>query len=136
MGYDDSDGKFAFIPDATDNSSVFTGTQGTLKANIEVAASSGIKVGDSYPFSDSGGSLTLTNIDGLDATTEATIESQIDTLSNLTSIGTIATGVWQGTTIAVNKGGTGLTSSGTSGFIPVSDGSGFVMQAIDGGTYS
>lgn len=32
--------------------------------------------------------------------TEATIESAIDTLSNLTSIGTIATGVWQGTAIA------------------------------------
>ena len=28
------------------------------------------------------------------------------------------------------------TSSGTSGFIPVSNGTGFVMQAIDGGTYS
>ena len=33
-------------------------------------------------------------------------------------------------------GGTGLTSSGSSGQILVSTGSGFVMQAIDGGTYS
>ena len=30
--------------------------------------------------------------------------------SSLTSVGTIATGIWNATTIAVNKGGTGLTS--------------------------
>jgi len=135
MGYDDSDGKFAFIPDATDSSSVFSGTQGTLKANIETA-NTGLTVGSSVPFSDSSGTLTLQNVDAIDATTEATLEAAIDTLSNLTSIGTIATGVWQGTTIAVNQGGTGLTSPGSSGQIPVSNGSGFVMQAIDGGTYS
>ena len=136
MGYDDSDGKFAFIPDATDSSSVFSGTQGTLKANIETG-NTGLKVGGSIPFSDNGsGILTLQNIDILDNTTEATIESQIDSLANLVTVGTIGTGVWEGTTIAVNQGGTGLTASGTSGFIPVSDGSSFVMQAIDGGTYS
>ena len=137
MGYDDSDGKFAFIHDATDSSSVFSGTQATLKANIEVASGgSGFAVGSSYPFSDSSGTLTLKNIDAIDATTEATFESAIDTLSNLTSVGTIATGVWEGTAIGVSKGGTGLTAAGTSGFIPVSNGSAWVMQAIDGGTYS
>ena len=135
MGYDDSDGKFAFIPDATDTSNVFTGTQGTLKANIETAAT-GLTVGDSTPFSDSSGTLTLQNIDALDATTEATIESAIDTLSNLTSIGTIGTGTWQGTTVAVGYGGTGITSASTSGFVMTSNGSGFVMQSIDGGTFS
>ena len=137
MGYDDSDGKFAFIHDATDTSSVFSGTQATLKANIEVVSGgSGFKVGDSYPFSDSSGTLTLTNIDDIDATTEATFENAIDSLSNLTTVGAITSGTWGGTAIAVDKGGTGLTSVGTSGFIPVSNGSSFVMQAIDGGTYS
>ena len=135
MGFDDSDGKFAFIPDATDTSSVFTGTQGTLKANIETG-DTGLTVGDSTPFSDSSGTLTLQNIDAIDATTEGTIEAAIDTLSNLTSIGTIGTGTWQGTTIGVAYGGTGLTSASTSGFVMTSNGSGFVMQAIDGGTFS
>jgi len=135
MGYDDSDGKFAFIPDATDSSSVFSGTQGTLKANIEASAT-GIKVGDSVPFSDSSGTLTLTNIDALDATTEATIEAAIDTLSNLTTVGTIGSGTWEGTTVAVAQGGTALTAASTSGFVMTSNGSGFVMQSIDGGTYS
>jgi hypothetical protein len=137
FGYDDSDGKFALIPDATDNSSVFSGTQGILKANLEAGSGgNSLKIGDSYPFNDNSGSLTLTNIDNIDATTEATFESALDSLPNLTTTGTITTGVWSATSIAVNRGGTGLTSSGTSGFIPVSNGSGFVMQAIDGGTYS
>ena len=135
MGFDDSDGKFTMIPDATDTNSVFTGTIGTLKANIETG-NTGITVGSSTPFSDSSGTLTLQNIDAIDATTEATIEAAIDTLSNLTSIGTIGTGTWQGTTIGVAYGGTGLTSASTSGFVMTSNGSGFVMQAIDGGTFS
>ena len=137
MGFDDSDGKFAFIPDATDTSSVFSGNQVTLKANIETGSGgSSFKVGDSYPFSDSSGTLTLTNIDGIDATTESTFETAIDSLTNLTAVGEIVTGTWSATAIAVNKGGTGLTSVGSSGQIPVSNGSAFVMQDIDGGTYS
>ena len=35
FGFDDSTGKFTFIPDATNSSEVFTGTKGTLDANIE-----------------------------------------------------------------------------------------------------
>jgi hypothetical protein len=137
MGYDDSDGKFAFIHDATDSSSVFSGTQATLKANIEVVSGgSGFKVGDSYPFSDSSGTLTLTNIDNIDGTTEATFESAIDSLANLVTVGTITSGTWEGTAVATTKGGTGLTLPSSSGFVMTSNGSGFVMQAIDGGTYS
>ncbi len=34
--------------------------------------------------------------------------------TNITTLGTIATGTWSATTIATNKGGTGLTSIGTS----------------------
>jgi hypothetical protein len=137
MGWDDSGGKFTMLHAATDSSSTFSGTQSTLMANIEtVGGGSGLKIGDSYPFSDSSGTLTLTNIDQIDATTETTLENAIDSLANLVTVGTIGTGVWEGTSIAVAQGGTGLTSSGTSGFIPVSNGTGFVMQAIDGGTYS
>jgi len=135
IGYDDSDGKFAMIADASESSSVFSGAKGTLKANIEADAA-GLTIGSSVPFSDSSGTLTLTNIDALDATTEATIEAAIDTLSNLTTVGTIASGTWEGTTVAVDQGGTGLTSASSSGYVMVSNGSGFVMQAIDGGTYS
>ncbi len=46
----------------------------------------GVQIGSSVPFADSAGTLTLQNVDALDATTEATIEAAIDTLANLTSI--------------------------------------------------
>ena len=135
MGFDDSDGKFAFLPDATDTSNVFSGSIGTLKANIDTG-NTGLKIGASIPFSDSSGTLTLQNVDAIDATTETTLEAALDSLTNLTQVGTITTGVWNGTVITSAYGGTGLSSHGSSGQILVSTGSGFQMQSIDGGTYS
>lgn len=58
----------------------------TLAGGTLVLPASGLQVGSSNPFSDSAGTLTLQNVDALDATTEATIEAAIDTLANLTSI--------------------------------------------------
>jgi len=58
----------------------------TLAGGSLVLPSAGLTVGASVPFSDSAGTLTLQNVDALDATTEATIEAAIDTLANLTSI--------------------------------------------------
>ena len=134
-GVDESDNKFAFIPDATDTSSVFSGSIGILKANIETG-NTGLTVGSSVPFSDNSGTLTLTNVDAIDATTEATLEAAIDSLSNLTQTGTITSGTWNATPISTAYGGTGLTAHVSTGQILVSTGSGFVMQSIDGGTYS
>lgn len=53
---------------------------------VEIVNGAGLQIGASVPFSDSAGTLTLQNVDALDATTEATIEAAIDTLANLTSI--------------------------------------------------
>ena len=67
-----------------------------------------LTVGSTNVISDSGGSCSLKGIDSIDATTEATIESAIDTLGNLTSatqlsaIGTVTTGTWQGSIITVS----------------------------------
>jgi len=135
MGFDESDNKFAFIPDATDTSNVFSGSIGTLKANLETG-NTGLTVGSSVPFSDSSGTLTLQNIDVIDNTTEATLEAAIDSLTNLTVVGTIGSGTWNGTAVGTQYGGTGMTSHGSTGQIMVSTGSGFQMQNIDGGTYS
>jgi len=48
-------------------------------------------------------------INNVSVLTATTLGSSVVS-SSLTSVGTIATGVWNATTIAVNKGGTGLTS--------------------------
>jgi hypothetical protein len=58
-------------------------------------------------------SLTLTTTGATNVTlpTSGTlVNTAVTTLSSLASIGTITTGVWGGTAIAANKGGTGLTS--------------------------
>lgn len=78
-------------------------------ASITVG-NTGLIVGTSTPFSDSAGTLTLQNIDAIDATTESTIEAAIDSLVNLTTVGTIGTGTWQADAIGVAYGGTGQTS--------------------------
>ena len=135
MGYDDSTGQFTMISDATDTSSVFSGNRGTLSANL-VTDAAGLTIGSSVPFSDSSGTLTLQNIDAIDNTTETTLEAAIDSLTNLTKVGTVTVGTWNSDIISATYGGTGLSSPGSSGHILTSTGSGFVMQAIDGGTYS
>ena len=55
--------------------------------------------------------------------TGTTLKSTI-TNSSLTSLGTIATGVWSGTAVAIAKGGTGLTAAGTNGQILTSTSAG------------
>lgn len=58
----------------------------TLGGGSLALPAAGLTVGSSIPFSDSAGTLTLQNVDALDATTGSTIEAAIDTLANLTSI--------------------------------------------------
>ena len=111
FGFDDSDSKFKFIPDATDSSSVFSGSNGTFVGTFE------------------GNATTATTV------TQAA-QTAITTLSNLVTVGTLTGGVWNADTIGIAYGGTGLTSVGSSGQILVSNGSALVYQNIDGGTYS
>ena len=62
-------------------------------------------------------SLTLTTTGSTNVTlpTSGTlVNTAVATLSSLTSIGTIATGTWAGTTIALNHGGTGQTTANAS----------------------
>ena len=88
-----NDGRFTFFVDEV-------GTFQIRDHGINLYAGKSLQIGNVDILTDDGsGTATLNNIDALDATTEATIESAIDTLSNLTTVGTIGTGVWQGTAI-------------------------------------
>jgi len=60
--------------------------------------------------------LTITNGDGVSGNPTADISTAYVGQATITTLGTITTGVWNGTTIAVANGGTGLTT-GTSGGI-------------------
>ncbi|NBS68965.1 hypothetical protein EBT31_08620, partial [bacterium] len=66
------------------------------------------------------------------------------TSSSLTSVGTISTGIWQGTAVGVAYGGTGLTSAVTgllkgngSSYSAAVDGTDYLSPSatIDGGTF-
>jgi len=71
-----------------------------------------IAVGD-VPTLNQNTTGTAANITG---TTNATLTtlSALTTASSLASVGTITSGTWSGTTIAVNKGGTGVTAVTTA----------------------
>ena len=115
-------GRITFYVDET--------TMGEFRdSGLNIPSDKSFSIGGTNILADTGGSTTLSNIDALDATTEATIESAIDTLGNLTSassletVGTITSGTWRGTAIEMDSGGTGLVGA-TDGKIVVADGSG------------
>jgi hypothetical protein len=63
---------------------------------------------------------TATTAGNITATSNTTLTS----LSNLETVGTITSGVWSGTAVTVNKGGTGLISAGTDGQVLTATASG------------
>jgi hypothetical protein len=75
-----------------------------------------------------GNAATATTAGNITATTNTTLTS----LSNLATVGTITSGVWSGTTVAVEKGGTGLTSPGTNGNVLTSNGTAWISVAPSG----
>ena len=121
FGFDDSTGHLTFIPDATNSSEVFSGTQGAIDVN------------EYY-------------IGGTPVLNSTTLGSGVIT-SSLTSVGTIGTGTWQGSTIGTAYGGTGQTSLGAvdaadfgsqgagsnSGYVLTADGSNNAVWAAPGG---
>ena len=112
---------------AVDGTTIFTIDDG----GVSVAASMNFEVAGTAILSDSSGTMTLSNIDALDSTTEATIEGAIDTLSNLVTVGalnsgsitsgfgSIDTGSSTITTTGAISGGTGSTFSSSSASEPV-----------------
>lgn len=82
-------------------------------------------------------------INGTSVLSSTTLGSGV-TASSLTSVGTLTTGTWSASTIAVNKGGTGATTltgilkgNGTSAFSVATAGTDYLSNAstVDGGTF-
>ena len=72
---------------------------------------------------DGSADITITSSADAGTLTGTTLKSTI-TGSSLATVGTITSGVWSGTAVAVEKGGTGLTSAGTNGQVLSTTGSG------------
>ena len=100
--------------------------------------------------------ITVTGTTNITLPTSGTlVNSQVATLSQLSSVGTITTGVWQGTPVAATFGGTGqstyavgdilvasstttltrLAVNTTAGKVLQSNGTTLVYGDVDGGTY-
>jgi hypothetical protein len=130
------------LPVKSNANATFNSSTGAAGFSSVVVGNAGLTVGASTPFSDSAGTLTLQNVDAIDATTETTIEAAIDSLPNLTSasnlatIGTITSGTWNGSTITEPYLDIGdLISAGTN--VSITGGGSFgnplVISATGGG---
>ena len=56
------------------------------------------------------------------------------TSSSLTSVGTIGTGVWNGTAITYAYGGTGLTAAPSNGQLAIGNGTGYTLATLTAGS--
>jgi len=104
---------------ATVSAGTLTGTSLASTITGSSLTSIGTLISGSVPYSllsgtvptwnqnTTGNAATATAAGNITATTNTTLTS----LSNLNTVGTITTGVWSGTTIALNKGGTGATTA-------------------------
>ena len=72
-------------------------------------------------------------INGTSVLSGSTLGSGV-TGSSLTSVGTIATGTWNGTAIGIAYGGTGLTATPANGQLAIGNGSGYTLSTLTAGS--
>jgi len=121
---------------------------GIVDDGVRIKASGFLEIGSGNAIlSDSGGTTTLSNIDALDATTIATFEtameanldtfgSQMTSASSLATVGTITTGVWNGTSISTTYTDAKVTSIVAGDGIDVSGATGDVTVTAETATDS
>jgi hypothetical protein len=126
--------------------SVFSGNATGTSGNVNISTGTGATVGkvriltanslraefDSTGLNLSGGeAYKIGGTSVLDATT---LGSGVVT-SSLTTVGTIGTGVWQGTAVAAQYGGTGVNgASAANGTLLIGNGSGYTLTTLTQGS--
>jgi len=74
--------------------------------------------------------ISVTNGDGVSGNPTIDIASTYVGQTSITTVGTIATGTWSATEIAVGKGGTGLTAAPTNGQLLIGNGTGYTLATL------
>lgn len=78
---------------------------------------------------------TVTNGDGVAGNPTIDINTSYVGQSSITTLGTITTGVWTGTSIAAANGGTGINGvAAANGTLLIGNGSGYTLAALTAGT--
>ena len=115
--------------DFTTDSYTFTGTVGLQNLTVAGVVGSNINIQTGFDY----------RINNVSVLTNTTLGSTV-TQSSLTKVGTISTGVWNGSVIPVAYGGTGAsTTSGVGGvldnLLPAGEAAGYVLKTSGAGTY-
>ena len=138
FGFDDSTGYLTFIPDATNTSEVFTGTVGSIQANLLGTATN---VTGTVAIANGGTGATtaataLTNLGAYAATNPSGYTTNVGTVTSVSGTGTISGISLSGTvstTGSLTLGGTlSLTNANVTtglGFTPVQQGIGIGQLA-------
>jgi hypothetical protein len=112
-------------------SGVNSGDQTTITGNAATATKlAASKTINGVAFD---GTADITAPAAAETLTGTTLKSTV-TGSSLTSVGTITSGVWSGTAVAIQKGGTGLTTVGTNGQVLTSNGTSITWATASGGS--
>jgi len=126
FGFDDSAGKFTFIPDASNSSEVFSGTAGTIVANLEgnvtgnASGTAATVTGAAQSNITSLGTLTTLTVDNI--IVNGTTIGHTDDTDLITLADGIATVAGEISVTTLDIGGTNVTSTAAE------------LNIIDGGT--
>ena len=112
-----ADGGGITLKGATDHTIVWTNSTDSWDFSEHVNAASGKEF----------------KINGTSVLSSSTLGSGV-TSSSLTSVGTIATGTWNGTAIGRAYGGTGLTAAPSNGQVLIGNGTGYTLSTITAGS--
>ena len=112
-----ADGGGITLKGATDHTIVWTNSTDSWDFSEHVNAASGKEF----------------KINGTSVLSSSTLGSGV-TGSSLTSVGTIATGTWNGTAIGRAYGGTGLTAAPSNGQVLIGNGTGYTLSTITAGS--
>lgn len=133
FGYDDSTSKFTFVPDATNTSEVFSGTKGTIDANLEWADV--LNKPDPVVTVTLSGDVTGTANTTLTDLASGTITVATTIAANSVALGTDTTGNYVAT-VAAGTPGVETTSSGLTISAAAGEGTAATIAHADTSTLS
>lgn len=112
------------------------GVTNSMLANSSItldadSGSGSVALGGTLNVQGTAGKIT-TSTSGSDIT--VTIDSTYVGQTSIDTVGTISTGTWQGSTIAVGHGGTGVTTTPLNGQLLIGNGTGYTVASLTAGT--